>query len=223
VGVLWYLLFQGGSQHWWISILVSLGLLDHQHLGATLTQKGFQFLLQESHLQLWEFLLSYLDYRKAGKENLEEMVTLLFQITLSKTGKCYFVENLTAVQKRMLRDLSTIGLVNLRQEPPLAYCPTRLATNMLKGLSRKDGSEYRKYIIVETNLRLYAYTERALEISLLHHFVKLTHRFSNLVVGVLSRSSVRKAFLKGITAEQVALVPSLFLVVEYYTHRSSLT
>lgn len=67
-----------------------------------------------------------------------------------------------------------------------------------------DDSNYEKgYIIVETNYRVYAYTESKLQISLLALFTELLYRFPNLTVGVITRDSIRQALRGGITARQI--------------------
>lgn len=62
------------------------------------------------------------------------------------------------------------------------------------------------YIIVETNYRIYAYTDSNLKISLLALFSDLLFRFPNMVVASLTRESVREAFKMGITGQQVVLI-----------------
>ncbi|KAJ2776596.1 RNA polymerase II transcription factor B 52 kDa subunit, partial [Coemansia interrupta] len=59
------------------------------------------------------------------------------------------------------------------------------------------------YIVVETNCRVYAYTDSPLQIAILNLFVRLVSRFSNFVTGVLTRKSVRRALAHGITADQM--------------------
>lgn len=61
----------------------------------------------------------------------------------------------------------------------------------------------RGYILVETNYRVYAYTQTSLQVALLGLFTELLYRFPNLVVGVLTRESLRAALRGGITAAQV--------------------
>lgn len=58
-------------------------------------------------------------------------------------------------------------------------------------------------IIVETNFKVYMYTESPLHVSVLAHLCELTARMPNLVVGLLTRSSVLGALKAGITAEQI--------------------
>ncbi|KAJ2720467.1 RNA polymerase II transcription factor B 52 kDa subunit [Coemansia sp. Benny D115] len=59
------------------------------------------------------------------------------------------------------------------------------------------------YIILETNCRIYAYTDSPLQISILNLFVHLVSRFENFVTGALTRNSVRRALQHGITADQM--------------------
>lgn len=58
-------------------------------------------------------------------------------------------------------------------------------------------------LIVETNFKLYSYSNSPLQIAVLSLFVHLKARFSNMVTGQLTRESIRQALLNGITAEQI--------------------
>ena len=58
-------------------------------------------------------------------------------------------------------------------------------------------------MIIETNYKVYAYTNNALQISVLNLFVNLKSRFPNLVTGQITRDSIKKALDRGIKAEQV--------------------
>ena len=66
-----------------------------------------------------------------------------------------------------------------------------------------DDNNYEGYIIVETNYRIYAYTDSKLQISLLALFTELLYRFPNVTVGVITRDSIRQALRGGITAKQI--------------------
>ncbi|VVT46025.1 uncharacterized protein SAPINGB_P001009 [Magnusiomyces paraingens] len=59
------------------------------------------------------------------------------------------------------------------------------------------------FIIIETNFRLYAYTNSPLQIAVLNLFVHLKSRFANMVAGNITRESVRSAFMNGIKADQI--------------------
>ncbi|KAM0265707.1 hypothetical protein ACHAQJ_000141 [Trichoderma viride] len=58
-------------------------------------------------------------------------------------------------------------------------------------------------VVIETNYRLYAYTQSALQIAVLALFAKLNMRFPDMVAGRLSRASIRQAINFGITADQI--------------------
>lgn len=53
------------------------------------------------------------------------------------------------------------------------------------------------------HFQVYAYTDSNLQVALLGLFTELLYRFPNLVVGVMTRDSVRQAFRGGITADQI--------------------
>lgn len=67
-----------------------------------------------------------------------------------------------------------------------------------QGAGSKDG-----HVIVETNFRVYAYTESPLHIAILSLFMQPLVRLPNLCVGSITRDSVRAALVAGITAAQI--------------------
>jgi transcription initiation factor TFIIH subunit 4 len=85
-----------------------------------------------------------------------------------------------------------------------------------------QAADEKKFIILETNYKIYAYTggslsgrmwvchvnvraENELEIAILALFVDIRIRYKNLVVGKLDRANVKKAMEMGISAHQVCL------------------
>nr|AAX27959.1 unknown [Schistosoma japonicum] len=73
---------------------------------------------------------------------------------------------------------------------------------MLAQISVSSSSDV-GYILLETNFRLYAYTDSPLRTALLSLFSKIRARFPNLVVADITRDSVREALIRGITANQI--------------------
>ena len=63
-----------------------------------------------------------------------------------------------------------------------------------------DGS-----LIVETNFKIYSYSNSPLQIAVLSLFVHLKARFVNMVLGQITRESIRRALTSGITADQIRL------------------
>mmetsp|Transcript_16514 Transcript_16514/g.26712 ORF Transcript_16514/g.26712 Transcript_16514/m.26712 type:complete len:529 (+) Transcript_16514:1-1587(+) len=59
------------------------------------------------------------------------------------------------------------------------------------------------FIICETNFKVYAYTQSSLHIEMLRLFVKIECILPNLIVAIITRSSIRSAFKLGITGSQI--------------------
>ncbi|CAG8737092.1 15392_t:CDS:2, partial [Racocetra fulgida] len=117
--------------------------------GLEITNKGFQFLLQDVNTQVWAFLIQYLDL----------------------ASEDYSVEGLTDTQRQLLDDLTNYGLIYRPKKSSKRYYPTRLATTLTSGNSAivsnaasnnpaddDDSATEQGFIIVETNYKLYAYT-----------------------------------------------------------------
>jgi transcription initiation factor TFIIH subunit 4 len=134
---------------------------------------------------------------------------MLFQLSFSTLGRDYSSEGLSSGLLTFLQHLREFGLVYQRKRKAGRFYPTRLALNITSKnpvtLIPDDEStaQDKGYIVVETNYRVYAYTDSNLQVALLGLFTELLYRFPNLVVGVLTRDSVRQALRGGITAEQI--------------------
>ncbi|CAH8842061.1 unnamed protein product [Trichobilharzia szidati] len=93
--------------------------------------------------------------------------------------------------------------------PQLGVIPTGVSksstsetNNVFSQLSTSSSSDV-GYILLETNFRLYAYTDSPLRTALLSLFSKIRARFPNLVVADITRDSVREALIRGISAHQI--------------------
>ncbi|SNX84600.1 probable TFB2 - TFIIH subunit (transcription/repair factor) [Melanopsichium pennsylvanicum] len=186
--------------------------------GLNITSRGFQFLLEDVNTQLWDLLLQYLDMAEERNMDLVEVLAFLFMLGSLELGRDYSTEELPETQLHMLEDFRDYGLVYQRKASSRRFYPTRLATTLtsaatplLSGNGTKQ--EERGYIILETNYRLYAYTSNPLRVAVLSLFVTIKARFPNLVVGSITRDSVKSALANGITAEQI---------ITYLTHHAHL-
>lgn len=207
-----------------LSLLKLGGLMEGAGTSAAslkITNSGFQFLLQDLNIQIWTILLEYLNLTQELNMDPVDVLNFLFVLGLLELGKAYSVLGLSETQLSMLPDLRDYGLIYQRSEGSPRFYPTRLATSLtsestgLKSSSSvvdkavhdaesKDSSESQTgEIIIETNFKLYAYTNSPLEIAILNLFVTLKTRFSNMVIGQLTRESIRNALYNGITAEQI--------------------
>ncbi|KAI9098222.1 transcription factor Tfb2-domain-containing protein [Phlyctochytrium arcticum] len=192
-------------------LLVASGLQEqdgHDSERAIITSKGFQFLLLDVNVQVWSLLLQYLDLAERQLQmDIVEVLNFLFQVGSLELGQSYSIDPLTDTQKMVLEDLKWFGLFYQRKKKSTRFYPSRMATSLTSGTMltarRPEGGQGQGYIIVETNYRVYAYTDSPLQIAILSLFVTLQARFQNMVVGSISRDSVRDALTKGITADQI--------------------
>ncbi|KAI0076179.1 transcription factor Tfb2 [Panus rudis PR-1116 ss-1] len=192
-------------------LLQRSGLMTSVH-GSTLqiTSSGFQFLLYPPHTQLWELLLQYLHMADERQMDLVEVLSFLFMLSTMELGREYSVDHLSNTQKAMLEDLRDYGIVWQRKPSSSRFSPTRLATTLTSSappLPTTSGAganaASQGFIVLETNYRIYAYTDNPLQIAILNLFITLKSRFPNLVVGAITRESVKKALANGITADQI--------------------
>ncbi|KAM6289038.1 LOW QUALITY PROTEIN: general transcription factor IIH subunit 4, partial [Aegotheles albertisi] len=99
------------------------------------------------------------------------------------------------------------------------FYPTRLAIALASGTSGALGTlgtlgtplgalgtapepDARGFILVETNYRIYGYTDSELQVALIALFSELLYRFPRLVVAQVTRG-VQAAIANGITADQI--------------------
>ncbi|KAL2355367.1 transcription factor Tfb2-domain-containing protein [Cryomyces antarcticus] len=184
----------------------------------TITQMGFEFLLQETNGQVWNLLIVYLDNAENLKMDPVDVLSFLFTLGSLTLGQDYSTANLSPTQIQMLEDLADFGLIYRRSPDSIRYYPTRLATTLTSdapalltstaGPSASSSlaaatSERSGFIIVETNYRIYAYTTSPLTTAILALFTHLTIRFPNMVAGKLTKESVQTAITYGITADQI--------------------
>lgn len=199
------------------------------HGQPRITKEGFTFVLQETNAQVWNLLIVYL---KMGNDvsvssprremtdanewqlgmNETDVLSFLFMLGSLDLGQAYSTSTLTLTQLQMLDDLSAMGIVFRSTKDAKVFYPTRLATTLTSesgGLntsgdtSASNNSANQGFIIIETNYRLYAYTNSLIQIAIISLFCKLQHRFPNLISGKLTKESVHKAVSQGITSQQI--------------------
>ncbi|EDW41597.1 general transcription factor IIH subunit 4 [Drosophila sechellia] len=195
-----------------VRILLHANLMKRDERdGITITRQGFQFLLLDTRAQVWHFMLQYLDTCEERGISLPECLSMLFQLSFSTLGRDYSSEGMNSQMLTFLQHLREFGLVFQRKRKEGRFYPTRLALNVTSKEAAatasvamdEEATQDCGYIVVETNYRVYAYTDSPLQVAVLGLFTELLYRFPNLVVGVLTRDSVRQALRGGITAEQI--------------------
>ncbi|KAK6624480.1 hypothetical protein RUM43_004165 [Polyplax serrata] len=189
-----------------VRILLHANLMkrDEDDGSCVITREGFQFLLLDTASQVWYFMLQYLDTVNSRNLDLVECLTFLFQLSFSTLGKDYSTIGMSEGLLVFLQHLREFGLIYQRKRRGGRFYPTRLALNIACGENKSMQQMNREgYIVVETNYRVYAYTDSNLQVALLGLFCEMLYRFPNLSVGHITRDSVRQAFKSGITAEQI--------------------
>ncbi|KAM8977234.1 general transcription factor IIH subunit 4 [Pelodytes ibericus] len=186
-------------------LLIQAGLMKSDSGEAPgISSAGFQFLLLDTASQLWYFMLQYLKTAETRGMNLVEILSFMFQLSFSTLGKDYSVEGMSDSLLTFLQHLREFGLVFQRKRKSRRYYPTRLAINLASGISGSTVDHHKQgFILVETNYRIYAYTDSELQIALIALFSEMLYRFPNLIVGQVTRESVQQAIGNGITAEQI--------------------
>uniref|UniRef100_A0A672Z526 General transcription factor IIH subunit 4 n=1 Tax=Sphaeramia orbicularis TaxID=375764 RepID=A0A672Z526_9TELE len=169
-------------------LLVQAGLMKSESGEAPyITSAGFQFLLLDTASQLWYFTLQYLK---------SAQVPAYYPFV--RTLQDYSVEGMSESLLTFLQHLREFGLVFQRKRKSRRYYPTRLAITLAAGVTSNTG-----FIVVETNYRIYAYTNSELQIALVALFSEMLYRFPNVVVAQVTRESVQQAIANGITAQQI--------------------
>jgi len=208
-------------------LLATSGLMNKQGSKGSppkITQTGFSFILQEGNAQIWVLLIQYLEMCETLAMEKTDVLHFLLMLGSLELGQAYSTATLTETQIKVLADLRDYGVVYQRKSTPDRFYPTRLATTLTSGatgmrtaaapsshaLTAVSGTtpaepspEDQGFIVIETNYRLYAYTNSPLSIAILDLFCRLGYRFPNLVTAKLTRGSIQRAIGNGITADQI--------------------
>jgi transcription initiation factor TFIIH subunit 4 len=202
-------------------LLITGDLVRNVHGTPRITKDGFSFVLQETNAQVWSLLIIYLKMTNELGMSETEVLSFLFMLGSLELGQDYSTSTLSPTQSQMLEDLSSMGLIYRSDKNSRTFYPTRLATTLTsdsgsamsassndiaqanQGNAGPSATANKGFIIIETNYRLYAYTNSLIQIAILSLFTKLQHRFPNLVSGKLTKESVHKAVQSGITSSQI--------------------
>ncbi|KAJ8605903.1 hypothetical protein CTAYLR_004196 [Chrysophaeum taylorii] len=164
-----------------------------------ITSLGLEFLLRPRHEQIWELVKTYLSED-------EDVVSLLLTMSFCTFGNAYPISALTDAQRACLPVLGGLGLLYQRSKSTDRFYPTRLGIQVAFGGGAADDTTIK--IIVQTNFQVMAYTDAkantsALVVGMLSLFATLRCRLPNLVIGDITRTSVRACVGKGIAIDQI--------------------
>ncbi|GAQ85685.1 putative Transcription factor Tfb2 [Klebsormidium nitens] len=173
--------------------------------GVRISDEGFRFLLMDLYKQLWVVVREYVaEIEDQGLDG-AQVTCFLMELGFYPLGEPHGVNRLSSLQKRVVEDLASVGLVYIQKAGGQScFYPTRLASNLSASLSESSTWQPAEgFIIVETNFRTYGYTTSPLQIAILRLFTRIEYVLPNLVVGTITRESVNTAFSNGITADQI--------------------
>ena len=165
-----------------------------------ITQKGYDFMLQDNAQQVWHFVVQYLATvleSKKGDLVQREALLVLICLSFSRFGECYSTASLTKRGLKIVKDLSLFGLIYYKEVGRASiFYPTRIAMQLAGGndsgggIGGKGGGMWswsnkalesalsaprphdssHLAIIVQTNFQLCAYTTSELHVSMLGLF-----------------------------------------------------
>lgn len=105
--------------------------------------------------------------------------------------------------KEIINDLYSIGLIWKKSADSNEFVLTPLLSNFLFEKPHTFNTESNLNLIVETNFKIYAYSNSALHIDLLNLFAQLEYKLPNLIVASLTQRSIKNAYKTGIRREQI--------------------
>ena len=196
-----------------------------------IASKGYEFMLLDTHQQVWHFVSQYLEMLKGrdrGVELLQEALFFLICLSSSRVGEAYPAASLSKDCRVMLQPFSMFGLLKIQEfgksSKSSVFYPTQVALSLVKETSHsasmwalsdkameealahpKPGDSSHLAIIVQSNFTVFAYTTSALHINMLGLFCEVStiRRLPNMCFMKITRDSVKSAFALGIEARQI--------------------
>nr|CAD2192270.1 unnamed protein product [Meloidogyne enterolobii] len=204
------------------SLFHFIGLIKGSTREPEISSSGFQFLLMSRSEQIWTYLIHYFRFLSSKNEPIFPLIEFFLRLTICiqpNEGKISpqvldqtWPENIQA----FLMTLREIGLIFIRKRKDGWFLLTPLLVEITREIGNggeivenlmenKGGGGLNKngFLIVETNYRIYAYTNSTLQLAIISTFAEIIYRFPNVSIGLLSRDSIRRALQTGITARQI--------------------
>jgi transcription initiation factor TFIIH subunit 4 len=167
------------------------GLVDRER---HITNRGFEFLLKTKQEQLWCLVFLALKYFLPSVE--EELAGLEAIFELSTKNSSVLYQQLEDVDKSLLRCLESLGLMRMDGSRVV------LSTSFIQ-LFETSRQLKEEFIIMETNYKIYAYTQSEYKKSIIHLFCNVVLELPNFIKGVMTEESLNRAYDKGITSSQI--------------------
>lgn len=109
---------------------------DIEQAPLVITQKGYEFMLQDTVQQVWHFCVQYLLSLEAHKrkELVQEALLVLISLSFARVGYAYNCGDLSKDSRVMMKDLALFGLLYTRKVGKTTiFYPTRIAMQLVGG------------------------------------------------------------------------------------------
>lgn len=169
-----------------------------------ITGKGFSFLFKDTHTQVWQLIMAYIAGLEDRQMNRNEVLLLLFQLAFLEPGRDYPTEGKTPSQKVFIEDLTRFGLLYQRKASSRRFYATPLTMCLSPNpppLQSKNSQA--GFLVIETTFRVYSFSTSPLQQSLLQMFVRMEYDLPSMMIGTITKASVRHALRHGISARDM--------------------
>lgn len=117
---------------------------DPDDAPLVITQKGYDFMLQDNAQQVWHFVMQYLQSMEShskAKALQQEALLVLICLSFSRFGECYSAAALTKDGRVIMKDLALFGLLYVKKVGKTSvFYPTRIAMQLVGGMGNSHGS-----------------------------------------------------------------------------------
>lgn len=169
-------------------LVLNTGIINREGL----THKGFNFLLTGQKYQMWTLIMAHINGCPGNSKN--EILTLCELLT--KDSKRVYRLN-SAQHSKVFELFESLGLLVI-ENGSVQFTPSlSLLFNDEEGCAR--------FLALESNFRLYIYSNSPLHIFIISLFSIKVREFPNMIVAMINEESIRKALACGITAGQIRL------------------
>lgn len=137
--------------------------------------------------------------------DLVKVLSFVLQLGFCSLGIDYPCDNDDEQMSRVIQHFRELGLIFKRKGSSKRFYPTRLSLSIsIAGAPRTGNQESQdQFIVVETNYRIYAYTDSDLHYAIISLFSDVLYRFPFMIVAQMSRDSIQQSADYGITAKQI--------------------
>jgi transcription initiation factor TFIIH subunit 4 len=175
---------------------------DPDDAALVITQKGYDFMLQDNAQQVWHFVMQYLksmETHAKAQALQKEALLVLICLSFARFGECYSAASLSKDGRVIMKDLALFGLLYVKKVGKTSvFYPTRIAMQLVGntdgGASGSSGGgmwtlsskaldaalahprphdSSHLAILVQTNFQLCAYTTSELHVSMLGLFCEV--------------------------------------------------